>query len=74
MLVVRNDDVPGMIATVTSALRDAGVNIDDMHLGHSPEGAAAMQVLATSVPVPGDVVAALRQVDGIVSVAAIATT
>jgi len=73
MLVVRNDDVPGMIATVTSALRDAGVNIDDMHLGHSPEGAAAMQVLATGVPVPDDVVAALRQVDGIVSVAAIAT-
>ena len=73
MLVVRNDDVPGMIATVTSALRDAGVNIDDMHLGHSPEGAAAMQVLATSVPVPDEVVAALRQVDGIVSVAAIAT-
>ena len=73
MLVVRNDDVPGMIATVTSALRDAGINIDDMHLGHSSEGAAAMQVLATSEPVPSAVVDALRQAPGIVSVHAVAT-
>ena len=47
MLIVRNDDVPGMIATVAGALADAGINIDDMHLGHSADGAAAMQVLAT---------------------------
>jgi D-3-phosphoglycerate dehydrogenase len=73
MLVVRNDDVPGMIATVTSALRDAGINIDDMHLGHSQEGAAAMQVLATSEPVPSAVVTALRAETGIVSVHAVAT-
>ncbi len=73
MLIVRNDDVPGMIATVTSALRDAGINIDDMHLGHSQEGAAAMQVLATNEPVPAPVVDALRSEDGIVSVHAVAT-
>jgi D-3-phosphoglycerate dehydrogenase len=73
MLVVRNDDVPGMIATVTSALAAAGVNIGDMHLGHSSAGAAAMQVLATSEPVPSEVVDALRRADGIVSVHAIAT-
>jgi D-3-phosphoglycerate dehydrogenase len=73
MLIVRNDDVPGMIATVTAALRDAGINIGDMHLGHSPEGAAAMQVLATSEPVSAEVVENLRQADGIVSVHAIAT-
>jgi D-3-phosphoglycerate dehydrogenase len=73
MLIVRNDDVPGMIATVTAALRDAGINIGDMHLGHSPEGAAAMQVLATSEPVSVAVVESLRRADGIVSVHAIAT-
>ncbi len=39
-----------------------------MHLGHSVDGAAAMQVLATDVPVGDDVVAALRAVPGIVSV------
>ncbi|MEY2454007.1 MAG: D-3-phosphoglycerate dehydrogenase / 2-oxoglutarate reductase [Acidimicrobiaceae bacterium] len=73
MLIVRNDDVPGMIATVTSALAAARINIGDMHLGHSIEGAAAMQVLATSEPVPADVVEALRRADGIVSVHALAT-
>ena len=73
MLVVRNDDVPGMIAAVTSALAVAGINIGDMHLGHSLAGTAAMQVLATSEPVPAEVVEALRRADGIVSVHAIAT-
>jgi D-3-phosphoglycerate dehydrogenase len=73
MLIVRNDDVPGMIATVTAALRDAGINIGDMHLGHSQEGAAAMQVLATSEPVSTELVDTLRRADGIVSVHAIAT-
>jgi D-3-phosphoglycerate dehydrogenase len=73
MLVVRNEDVPGMIAAVTSALAGARINIGDMHLGHSLAGTAAMQVLATNEPVPTEVVEALRRADGIVSVAAIAT-
>jgi D-3-phosphoglycerate dehydrogenase len=73
MLIVRNDDVPGMIAAVTGALAEAGINVGDMHLGHSIDGAAAMQVLATNVPVGADVAAALRAVPGIVSVHSLAT-
>jgi D-3-phosphoglycerate dehydrogenase len=68
LLVVRNDDRPGMIATVAASLRDAGINIDDMHLGHAADGAASMQVLATTPAVPDDVQAQLRGADGIVSV------
>jgi D-3-phosphoglycerate dehydrogenase len=68
LLVVRNDDRPGMIAVVASALAEHGINIDDMHLGHSPEGAAAMQVLATTPEVGPAVLARLREVDGIQSV------
>jgi D-3-phosphoglycerate dehydrogenase len=68
MLVVRNDDVPGMISAVTGVLGDAGVNIDDMHLGRSPEGAAALMILATDCAVPDDVQAAIRALDGVVSV------
>ncbi|MGH9086316.1 MAG: phosphoglycerate dehydrogenase [Acidimicrobiales bacterium] len=67
MLVVRNDDVPGMISAVTGVLGDAGVNIDDMHLGRSPEGAAALMVLATRQPVPEDVQAAITALPGVVS-------
>ena len=68
MLVVRNEDVPGMIASVTGVVGDAGINIDDMHLGHSSEGAAAMQVLATTPEVAPEVQELLRQARGIQSV------
>ena len=68
MLIVRNDDRPGMIAAVAQALADAGVNIDDMHLGRSTSGAASLMVLATSTAVPREVADALRRTDGIESV------
>jgi len=71
MLVVRNDDVPGMIAAVTGVLGDAGVNIDDMHLGRSPEGAAALMILATDQPVPDGVQTAIKALPGVVSVVAL---
>jgi D-3-phosphoglycerate dehydrogenase / 2-oxoglutarate reductase len=71
MLVVRNDDRPGMIAFVAGALSDAGINIDDMHLGRSDRGQAALQVIATDRPVPPEVQDAIRRGDGIVSVHAL---
>ena len=38
MLVVRNDDRPGMIAAVTGVLGEAGINIADMDVGRSSRG------------------------------------
>ena len=69
MLVARNDDVPGMISAVTGAVGAAGINIDDMHLGRSAEGRAALMVLATDVAVPAEVQAAVKAVPGVISVA-----
>jgi D-3-phosphoglycerate dehydrogenase / 2-oxoglutarate reductase len=71
MLVVRNDDRPGMIAFVAGVLADSGVNIDDMHLGRSDRGEAAVQVIATDVAVPPEVKDAIRAGDGVVSVHAL---
>ena len=71
MLVVRNDDVPGRIAAVTRELGDAELNIDDMHLGRSQTGAAALMILATDVAVPEAVQARIRDLPGVVSVAAL---
>ena len=71
MLVVRNEDVPGMIATVTGVVGDAGVNIDDMHLGRSPEGTAALMIMATDIDVSDEVQAAIRAVPGAGSVASL---
>ncbi len=50
---------------------DAGVNIDDMHLGRSEDGKAALMMLATDAAVTEDVQAAIRSVDGVMSVAAL---
>ena len=71
MLVVRNDDVPGMIAAVTGVVGEAGINIDDMHLGRSNEGRAALMILATDGAVPDEVQGAIRALSGVVSVAAL---
>jgi D-3-phosphoglycerate dehydrogenase len=68
LLVVRNDDRPGMIGLVTSSLGAAGINISDLHLGRSSSGDVALQVLALDQPVPDEVLAKLRKADGIVSV------
>ncbi len=67
MLVVRNEDRPGMVGLVGGILGDAGINISAMHIGES-NGVAAMMVIATDVPVPPGVQAALRGREGIESV------
>jgi D-3-phosphoglycerate dehydrogenase len=66
MLVVRNDDRPGMIGVVGTTLGRAGINIADMALGRGPTGEHALMVLATDSPVAPDVVDDLRNQPGIV--------
>jgi D-3-phosphoglycerate dehydrogenase len=71
LLIVRNDDRPGVIGTVGSILGDAEVNIDDMAVGSSPDGARALMVIATHTAVPEEVAARLREAGGITSVAVV---
>jgi D-3-phosphoglycerate dehydrogenase / 2-oxoglutarate reductase len=71
MLVVRNDDRPGMIGLVTSTLGAAGINISDLHLGRSLVGEVALQVIAIDQPVPTEVLDRLRGAQGITSVHAL---
>ncbi|HKN90119.1 MAG TPA: ACT domain-containing protein, partial [Acidimicrobiia bacterium] len=65
MLVVRNDDRPGMIGAVGTTLGRAGINIADMALGRGPTGEHALMVLATDSPVTAEVVEDLRAQPGI---------
>ncbi|HEY2215515.1 MAG TPA: phosphoglycerate dehydrogenase [Acidimicrobiales bacterium] len=65
MLVVRNDDRPGMIGMVGTALGLAGVSISSMAVGPSPEAATAMMVISTTVSAPDEVIAQLRGDQGI---------
>jgi D-3-phosphoglycerate dehydrogenase / 2-oxoglutarate reductase len=71
MLVVRNDDRPGMIGVVTSSLGSRGVNISDIHVGRSAAGDAALMVLAIDEPAPEDLLSELGDNPGISEVYAL---
>lgn len=68
MLVVRNDDRPGMIGRVTTALGEANISISSMAVGPSPTRGTAMMVLSTSAPTPENVLSGLRGSDGIIDI------
>jgi D-3-phosphoglycerate dehydrogenase len=71
MLVVHNDDTPGVIGRVGTALGEAKINISNMDVGQSPSGAAALMVIATEHPVPAEVVERVARADGVQSARAI---
>jgi D-3-phosphoglycerate dehydrogenase len=53
---------------VGTILGNAGVNINDMDVGRSPQPGSALMVIATSGSVPDAVLGELRSSPGIVSV------
>jgi D-3-phosphoglycerate dehydrogenase len=55
MLYVRNDDRPGLIGGLGSALGNAGVNIATFHLGRTRAGGDAIALIEVDQPVPHDV-------------------
>jgi D-3-phosphoglycerate dehydrogenase len=67
MLVVRNDDRPGMIGRVGTALGEAGISISSMAVGPSPAAGTAMMVLSTSAPTPA-LLESLRGTPGIIDI------
>jgi D-3-phosphoglycerate dehydrogenase len=71
MVIVRNADVPGMIGRIGSIVGEAGINIDDMDVGKTAEGQAALMALSTTSPVPPAVVERLRAEHGVVDARAI---
>ena len=71
MVVVRNEDRPGMIGVVGTALGDAGVNVAGMAVGHVGDGHSAIMVLSTGGPVSVEVLDDLRRRPGIISVRAL---
>ncbi len=65
LLIVRNDDRPGMIGIVGAALGDADVSITNMAVGQTAGGGTALMLLTTDRLVPRDVLARLRAAAGI---------
>jgi D-3-phosphoglycerate dehydrogenase len=68
MLVVRNDDRPGMIGVVGTALGEAEVSISSMAVGPSRTGNTALMVLSTDRHVPDDTFALLQASEGILDI------
>jgi D-3-phosphoglycerate dehydrogenase len=68
MLMVKNDDRPGVIGLVGTMLGNAGINIADMDVGRAVEPGTAVMLIAPTASVPTEVVESLRQAPGIISV------
>lgn len=68
MVVVQNDDRPGVIGTVGTLLGDAGVNISDMDVSRVAGSGTAVMLIAPTAPVPAEVLDALRAAPGILAV------
>ena len=73
MVVVRNDDRPGMIGVVGTILGDAGVSISSMAVGPSATGNTALMVLSTDGEVPDEALGRLRDTAGISDVHTVRT-
>ena len=65
MILLANDDSPGVIGAVGTLLGNAGININDMNVGRAPTGEGASMVIATPQPVPKEVADALVAIDGV---------
>lgn len=67
-LVVVHTDQPGVIAAVTAALAEHGVNIAVMEVSREKRGARALMVIETDQPVESAVVEALAGAPGVTGV------
>lgn len=70
LLLVINDDTPGMIGEVGTIFGEAKINIDDMHLGKAPAddvelGGKALLVISTAAAIPDVVIAKIKELPSI---------
>ena len=71
MLMIKNDDRPGVIGIVGTLLGNAGVNIADMDVGAAADARTAIMLIAPTGEVADEVLAQLRLAPGIISVDAL---
>ncbi len=68
MLMITNDDRPGVIGSVGVMLGDAGVNIADMDVGRVESAGTAVMVIVPTGEIDGSIIDELRASPGILSV------
>ena len=67
MLVMRNQDVPGVIGRVGTILGERGVNISRFHLGRRERGGEAMAVIEVDAPLSDEALNQLRLLEPVIS-------
>ena len=65
MLLYRNQDRPGMLASVGALLARADINIGSMALGRNRPGDEALTAIAVDEPLDGDILEAVSALDGV---------
>ena len=61
LVLLRYDDVPGVIGRVGTLFGEAGVNIANMAVSRTREGEKALMALSIDAPATGDLIARLRE-------------
>ncbi len=68
MLLVVNDDRPGMIGRLGMLLGEAGINIANMAVSRNRRGARALMALSVDTAPPAEVLEPMRAEPGFVDV------
>ncbi len=67
-LGVVHHDQPGVVAAVSAALAEAGINIASMQVSRERRGARALMVIETDEPASAEVTARVAGLDGVIAV------
>ncbi|HEU4403021.1 MAG TPA: phosphoglycerate dehydrogenase [Candidatus Polarisedimenticolia bacterium] len=65
MLIVSNDDRPGMVGRIGTALGDAGINIAYLSLGRDRSGGRAIAIFNLDSPIGDATLRAIGSIDGV---------
>jgi len=68
MLLIGNEDRPGVIGRICSALGARGINIERMHVGEDKEKKLNINIIGTDAPVTEEVLGEIRGLDGVFQV------
>ena len=66
-LIVRNDDRPGILGAVTTALGAGGHNIANLSLARNKSEGNALTVIEVDNPLPAEIMDAIRSTPGVLS-------
>lgn len=65
LLVIKNDDTPGVVGRIGTKLGEHGINIARMNVGRRPGSGRAIMLIEVDAVVPVDILAGLVKVEGV---------